>query len=200
MLEANLRASVYLTTGQQAARPSLDPLLLDGLAGDPERLEIGAHSVSHPRLDELDPRTMAREVGASKRHLEETIGREVTSFAYPYGAYDRWVRDAVIAAGYRSAVAVKNALSHPQDDPYAIARWTVRKTTSAEEIAKVLDGEGALAWQGERLRTRGYRTLRRLRRSLKERSPSAPSASSERAVITALPERALGSAGREPRR
>jgi hypothetical protein len=91
----------------------------------------------------------------------------IDSFAYPYGAYDARVRGAVIAAGYRSAAAVKNAVSHRDDDPFAIARWTVTSATPAKRLADVLDGRGVpLGWTRERLRTRAYRTARRQRRRL----------------------------------
>jgi peptidoglycan/xylan/chitin deacetylase (PgdA/CDA1 family) len=104
-------------------------------------------------------------VSDSKQALEQMIGRRVDTFAYPFGAYDTRVRTAVIDAGFSSAAAVKNALSHPDDDPWAIARFTVSAVTSAEQIAQVLDGRGApYAWHGERLRTRGYRAVRKLRR------------------------------------
>jgi hypothetical protein len=91
----------------------------------------------------------------------------VHSFAYPHGVYDRRVRQAVITGGYRSAVAVKNAVSHPADDPFAIARWTVTAGTPASRIAQVLEGESVpVAWSHERVRTRAYRMVRRGRRRL----------------------------------
>jgi peptidoglycan/xylan/chitin deacetylase (PgdA/CDA1 family) len=130
-------------------------------------VEVGAHAVRHRRLDELDDRELAEEVGASKAELEALTQQAVASFAYPHGAYDGRVRQVVIAAGYRSAAAVKNAASHHGDDPFAIARWTVTAGTRAARIAEVLEGEGIRrAWGGERLRTRGYRAARRHRRRL----------------------------------
>jgi peptidoglycan/xylan/chitin deacetylase (PgdA/CDA1 family) len=165
-----LRASVFVTTGQIGTVSMISSAQLGLLACRPDILELGAHSVTHPHLDELSRSEIESEVSISKQQLEHTVGRRVESFAYPYGAYDRRVRDAVVAAGYQTAVAVKNALSHQQDDPWAIARWTVRATTRAGQIAEVLEGEGAPpAWREERLRTRGYRKARRLRRSLSRR-------------------------------
>ncbi|MDQ6605453.1 MAG: hypothetical protein M3Z06_02770, partial [Actinomycetota bacterium] len=80
-------------------------------------------------------------------------------------AYSRVVRTAVGAAGYRSAAAVKNALSHPADDPLAIARVTIMRDTSTDAVAELLAGRGApLAWRRERYRTQAFRTARRLRR------------------------------------
>jgi peptidoglycan/xylan/chitin deacetylase (PgdA/CDA1 family) len=162
-----LCASVYVTTGRLDMPGMMRRSQLERLAtlGDP--VELGAHSVSHPRLDELDARAIEREVTESKAQLEQIVGRRVETFAYPHGAYDRRVRAAVITAGYQSAAAVKNALSHAGDDPWAVARWTVCSDTTAATVAEVLDGRGVpSAWRHERLRTRGYRAARRLRRAI----------------------------------
>jgi Predicted xylanase/chitin deacetylase len=164
---SGLRASVYVTTGQIDTESMLRRDQLEQLAACPDGVELGAHSVTHPRLDELSPAEIEREVSDSKWRLEQLVGRTINTFAYPYGNYDRRVRAAVIAAGYRSAAAVKNALSHRGDDPWAIARWTVCSTTSPQQIARVLDGlDVPYAWRHERLRTRGYRIARRLRRRI----------------------------------
>jgi len=48
-------------------------------------IEIGAHSVSHPRLSRLTPGQAEREIVASQAQLEDAIGRPVRSFAYPFG-------------------------------------------------------------------------------------------------------------------
>jgi peptidoglycan/xylan/chitin deacetylase (PgdA/CDA1 family) len=167
LCERGLRASVYVTTGQIGAKSMIGRDQLRLLADLSDAIELGAHSVTHPRLDELSLSEVESEVSCSKRKLEELLGRPVETFAYPYGAYDRRVRAAVIAAGFQSAAAVKNALSHREDDPWAIARWTVRSATDAQQIAGILDGRGVpRAWRHERLRTRGYRAVRRLRRTL----------------------------------
>lgn len=163
--ERGLRASVYVTTGQIGSGPMIRREQLERLARQPETVELGAHTVNHPPLDELSIEEIRREVSDSKQALEQMINRSVNTFAYPFGAYDARVRASVIDAGFNSAAAVKNALSHPDDDPWAIARFTVGTATSAEQIAQILDGKGApYAWHGERLRTRGYRAVRKFRR------------------------------------
>lgn len=173
VLSHGLKASIFVTTGQVGTGAMIRRDQLQALAAEPDRVELGAHTVSHPFLDELSPTQVEAEVQGSKRALEETIGRTVSTFAYPFGAHDRAVRAAVVDAGFSAAAAVKNALSHPEDDPFAIARWTVSGSTTPQQIARVLDGSGApRAWQRERLRTRGYRALRRLR---SRRQPGASS-------------------------
>jgi peptidoglycan/xylan/chitin deacetylase (PgdA/CDA1 family) len=167
MLRAHeLVSTVYVTSGDVGMPNRLSPAQVAALAHLPG-IEVGAHAVHHRRLDELDDAELADELQISKAQLEDLTQRSVDSFAYPHGSYDRRVRKAVIAAGYRSAAAVKNAVSHPGDDPLAIARWTVTGGTPAARIAQVLEGAGVpLAWGRERLRTRAYRTVRRQRRRL----------------------------------
>jgi peptidoglycan/xylan/chitin deacetylase (PgdA/CDA1 family) len=165
LCDRGLRASVYVTTGQVDTGSMIRHEQLEQLAERTDMVELGAHTVTHPPLDELGLTEIRSEVSGSKLALQELVGRTVDTFAYPFGAHDARVRAAVIDAGFRSAAAVKNALSHRDDDPWAIARWTVGATTSPHQIAEVLHGRGApYAWHGERLRTRGYRAARRLRR------------------------------------
>jgi peptidoglycan/xylan/chitin deacetylase (PgdA/CDA1 family) len=162
----DLISTVYVTSGEVGARNRLSPPQLAALARLPG-VEVGAHAVRHRRLDELGAAELADELRVSKAQLEDLTQRSISSFAYPHGSYDRRVRQAVIAAGYRSAAAVKNAVSHPGDDPLAIARWTVTDGTPAARIAQVLEGfDVPLAWARERLRTRAYRAVRRQRRRL----------------------------------
>jgi peptidoglycan/xylan/chitin deacetylase (PgdA/CDA1 family) len=161
-----LASTVYVTTGEIGARDRLSGAQVVDLART-AGVEVGAHAVHHRRLDELDVDDLADEVRVSKACLEDLTGRRVDSFSYPHGAYDRRVRDAVIAAGYRSAAAVKNAMCHRGDDPFAISRWTVATATSARRITEVLEGGNVrLASNRERMRTRAYRTARRQRRRL----------------------------------
>jgi peptidoglycan/xylan/chitin deacetylase (PgdA/CDA1 family) len=162
-----LGSTVYLTTGEIGSADRLSREQIAAIAADLPGVEIGAHAVRHLRLDELEDDELGEELRGSKAQLEQLTGTRIDSFAYPHGAYDGRVRDAVIAAGYRSAAAVKNAICHRGDDPFAIARWTVTAETPPQRLAEVLEGQGVpLAWMGERLRTRVYRTARRHRRRL----------------------------------
>jgi peptidoglycan/xylan/chitin deacetylase (PgdA/CDA1 family) len=166
LIEAGLRATVYVTAGSIGTAGMIAPAQVTALA-ECAPVELGAHTVSHPHLDELGPRALEREITDGTRIVEELIGRRIDTFAYPHGAYDARVRAAVIEAGFRSASAVKNAMSHIGDDPWGIARYTVTRDLQADRLARLLDGSGApLAWRHERRRTRVARAGRRLRRRL----------------------------------
>ena len=127
-----------------------------------EGCEIGAHSMSHPQLDCLPPQQAEYEIHQSKDVLEQVLGQPVNSFAYPHGYHDRRVRQMVVEAGYSSASAVRNALSHSDDDRFALARVTIKSDFGIDRIDRVLSGQGIpLARKRERARTRAWRQMRR---------------------------------------
>lgn len=168
--DRGLSSTIYLTTSAIAAPGRLSESQILELSGV-DGVELGSHGIHHARLDELHGPELVHEVAGSKRRLAELLGYEPRSFAYPHGAHDSRAREAVIRAGYTSAAAVKDAVSHLDDDPYAIARWTVNARTKASQIAAVLDGYGVRpAETRERVRTRAYRAARRLRRRASQRS------------------------------
>jgi peptidoglycan/xylan/chitin deacetylase (PgdA/CDA1 family) len=173
--EAGIKSTLYVTTGEIDTRGAISSSDLSALADASSYVELGAHTVTHPRLDELDASAAEHEISASREALQQAIGGTVRSFAYPYGSHTATVRQIVIDAGFSSSAAVKNALSHKQDDPWAIARFTVTRDTPPSQIEALLRGEGApLSWKGERWRTRGFRAVRRARRRVQSaRDPAA---------------------------
>ncbi len=68
-------------------------------------IEIGAHTLDHPQLTNLSPQAQREQIFNSKQILEQKLGIKVTSFAYPYGAYDQAVMNLVREAGFTSAVS-----------------------------------------------------------------------------------------------
>lgn len=78
--------------------------------------EIGAHTVTHPYLPDVDAETARKEISGSKRILEEWIGKPVTSFCYPKGGYlpahQRMVREAGFA---RARTTERFALTSGED-------------------------------------------------------------------------------------
>lgn len=148
-----------LGAGQQ---PMLSAADVRELADD--GVQIGAHSMTHPQLDCIDREQARDEIIQSKVALEQIVGRPVESFAYPHGYHDRTVKKMVIEAGFTSAAAVRNALSHAQDDPFALARYTVMGDCSVAKLEDVLAGRGiGIAKPSERGRTSAWRQVRRIR-------------------------------------
>jgi peptidoglycan/xylan/chitin deacetylase (PgdA/CDA1 family) len=88
-------------------------------------IEFGSHGVSHRDLRRLSDRELESELYDSKRSLEDKLGAEVSAFCYPFGRYDRRVRQAVIDAGYRSACSHSPGMPNSQVDVFALRRCGV---------------------------------------------------------------------------
>ena len=170
--EHGLAASLYVTTGYLDGSPDgpaperpQDRMLHWSQLGEiaAAGIEIGAHGQTHRYLDTLPPAAARREIVRSRALLEDVLGRPVESFAYPNGYSSPAVRRLVRGAGYASACAVRNTLSSTADDRFALARLTVRDTTSIDELTDWLAGFGAPPRAGERLATRAWRVYRRSR-------------------------------------
>lgn len=130
--EAGFRATVFAVAGHwgrhndwpgQARGIPVLPLLaaaeLRLLAG--RGLEIGAHGLTHNRLDRLPLREAEREVVESGARLEEAVGESVVSFAYPYGrATPEVVR--VASTRYRAACTDVLRVASSADDVHALGR------------------------------------------------------------------------------
>ncbi len=98
--------------------------------------EIGSHTMTHPRLSKLSPDDLKRELVDSKKLLEDIIGREVTSFSYPYGDYSPEVLEAVREAGYRRATATKLGTVRSDCPAFEIPRVNVRWNLTGPLLAK----------------------------------------------------------------
>lgn len=72
-----------------------------------KNFEIGAHTMTHPRLGKLRSDMAQKEIKGSKSYLEDILGRPVESFCYPGGCYNFLNVHQVRAAGFRVARTVK---------------------------------------------------------------------------------------------
>lgn len=103
-------------------------------------VRFGSHTCSHPMLSELRDVDSRREIVDSKRRLEDKLGAEVTSFAYPNGNYGPREVEYVAQAGYRHAVTVKPGLNRAARRPFELRRTEVTDRDGAREFAAKLDG------------------------------------------------------------
>jgi peptidoglycan/xylan/chitin deacetylase (PgdA/CDA1 family) len=89
---------------------------------------IGSHSHTHRSMARLDPAEARDEARRSKELLEAHLGREVTSFAYPFGMRrDESPQTAMILAecGYRSVFISQHGAILPGADPLRLPRVKV---------------------------------------------------------------------------
>ena len=84
--------------------------------------DIGAHTLTHPRLTQLPPERMRAEIFDSRRKLEDRFGVPVRHFCYPYGDQDERVRALVAEAGYEAACTVDHGTNGPRVSPLSLRR------------------------------------------------------------------------------
>ena len=166
--ERRLPATVFVTTGflggPEGVCPRPGPMLgWDGLAAlEAAGIEVGSHGHSHRPLDVLSRDVVRTELRVSKALLEATLGHRIETFAYPHGYASRWVEEEVERCGFQAACGVRNALSHPRDNRWRLARLTVGPGTTVDEVAGWVHGSHAsVASRHERLRTKAWREARR---------------------------------------
>lgn len=91
-------------------------------------IEFGSHTMTHPRLSEIESKLVSEELGKSRRIMGEFLNQEPVSFAYPYGngQDDPRVRKLVREAGYRWACSVHQGKARPDKEPLCLRRIFVR--------------------------------------------------------------------------
>ncbi len=85
------------------ARPLADWDELKAIASNGH--ELGNHSLSHPRLDNLTGAEQERELVEASGLMRES-GFECHSVAFPYGAFNSYTFPAMTAAGIRVGLAL----------------------------------------------------------------------------------------------
>ena len=88
-------------------------------------IEIGAHSWTHPNLSSLPMYLQRDEISQSKAFLEKSLGKQVSSFAYPYGSYTPETVSLVREAGFVSACSTLPALVDGDTDVFQLPRFGV---------------------------------------------------------------------------
>jgi peptidoglycan/xylan/chitin deacetylase (PgdA/CDA1 family) len=123
---------------------------------------IGAHTCTHPRLEQLAGDRVEREILGSKTRLERELGVRADTFAYPYGSLHPAARD-VVAREFRCGVTTRFSDLSPSDDVALLPRLDSYYFRAAGTLE---------SWGTRRFRMRmgllaGARTLRRtLQRSV----------------------------------
>ncbi|WP_430460511.1 polysaccharide deacetylase family protein [Thalassolituus sp. LLYu03] len=132
----NLPAMVYVVTGQLSGRSEW--LKEDGhepkalMSAEQIRdiytngIEIGSHSVTHPRLAGLDADECFNELRQSKHDLEELLaGAVIDHVCYPYGSFNDEVSRLAGKAGYRVGTTTVKGLALPDQNLLALSRKAV---------------------------------------------------------------------------
>ena len=104
-------------------------------------VEIGAHTISHPKLDLISCAAAWHEIRSSRLCIEDHIGVKVQSFAYPFGFRDARTINMVEESGFDSACAVRYKTSSNLENVFDLPRHIVRGDMSLGEFARLVQGD-----------------------------------------------------------
>lgn len=114
-----LKATFYVAPQNREFRKSdlLSDFQLRKLSDD---FEIGAHTMTHPRLAQITAREADIEIGESKKYMERLLDKEVSSFCYPGGSRTFLNEQQVRKYGFKLARTVDRFEFKTGNDPYAL--------------------------------------------------------------------------------
>ena len=116
LMEYGLKATFYVSPqDHEFARKDL--LTSQEIKNISHDFEVGAHTLTHPKLPMISEGQAEEEIFGSKAVLEEIVGEKVESFCYPYGLYTKAHVQLVRKAGYRYARTVER-YKFGLDNPY----------------------------------------------------------------------------------
>ena len=173
MLEKGIPATVFVTTGYLGQHPgwvtspehrNFDESVMgvEEIANIvQENVLVGSHSVTHPRLGEVEADDAFDELTKSKSDLEKIIGKEVSLFSLPHGSYNEEIFGLSRKIGYnRVFLNVPRTASRNFDDSI-MGRIDVRLNDWLLEYK--LKFRGGYEWLGyaNEIRKRLKETVRR---------------------------------------
>ena len=107
-------------------------------------VRFGAHTLTHPVLTSLDEQAARREIVESRSRLQELVGREISLFSFPYGAFDNRLICLCREAGYeRVFTTIPAPIRGPE---FVVGRTPAAATDSKLEFHLKL--AGAYRWVG----------------------------------------------------
>lgn len=147
-----LKANIYVVTGENFNRWDVEhptkpekkvnlmsPSQIKALH-DSGLVEIGGHTLTHPKLDTLTDDEQRKEIIKNKHQLEDVIGIPLCSFAYPYGFHNEASKQIAKEAGYDFAIATDSGPLAMHEDIYQIRRIAIFPRTDTFGLWRKIRG------------------------------------------------------------
>jgi len=144
-----LPATVFLSTKYMASNASNDIDLTIGERflswGEIKemadgKVHFGSHGYNHYDLTSLSPDESFREIRRSKQLMEEKKPGKIRYFSYPYGRYNKTVKEFVKRAGLEAAFTTNPGIVRSGDDPYELNRTLIAPSDSLFDFKKKIAG------------------------------------------------------------
>jgi peptidoglycan/xylan/chitin deacetylase (PgdA/CDA1 family) len=102
-------------------------------------MEIGSHTRTHPNLPGHNVESLWNELAGARAILEQRLGEEIRTFAYPAGAFDDGVIHLAYEAGYHAAVVTRQGVTHTTGNLLTLRRVRVRGSMFPPELMDIVD-------------------------------------------------------------
>ena len=104
-------------------------------------IEIGCHTISHPHLASIPFEKAKWEIFGAEKLIEKKLGKNISSFSYPFGSYNDSVVQYCKDINVRTAVSTIAGTNDLQYlDRFLIKRINVRRDTTIEDFKAYLLG------------------------------------------------------------
>ena len=133
----NVPFTVYVTTGfidnrlpmwwYEGEHLGMSTEELKALDADP-LCTIGAHTVSHPKLDTLTREQQYQEIAESKQTLESILGHEIKHFSFPHGAHNTDTLDICRELGFHTIVQSWGGPLRRGEHPEVLPRINIKQS------------------------------------------------------------------------
>lgn len=135
--EKKIPAAIFVPVGNMSALPkwNMSPRCLDSkekvmspdhlLRLDRAGYEICSHTMTHPKLAEVNHTILRKEVFDSKKELERILGHAINSISYPHGSYNDLVISEAKKAGYEFGYTIEPEILFTNNDRLSLPRVPV---------------------------------------------------------------------------
>ena len=103
-------------------------------------IRFGSHTLTHRDLTKCESEERKNEIYNSRKLLEEKLGFNIESIAYPYGNYSEEIISEIKDAGYKYGYATDRGPLGLHEDIFKVRRITIFPNTSKFHFARKIKG------------------------------------------------------------
>lgn len=136
MRRLGLRGALYIVANRLGAEGFLSSAQIEEMLA--EGWDVGSHSMTHPDLIKISRTALRQELLGSRQQLEQALGVEVRSFAYPFGLFNAQVAAQLSSYGYEMAMGLGKRTLHGPGSLFYLERREVHGTMDLDQFAALL--------------------------------------------------------------
>jgi len=134
LLARDMQATFFLYPSKFNTPTGLTPEMVADMAK--QGMEIGSHTSTHNDLTKISAQQLKKELGDSKKYLEEITQKPVDFLCYPAGRFNSQVIEETKKRGYLAAVTTQMGNASPNQDPFQWKRIRINYSDGLKGFIK----------------------------------------------------------------